>query len=125
MTRRARKPTGVYARLYVTMLRNAKVVERSDLAYRLYVNSILWCRDEGNDGFVPDSALIACVPGRTKSKLLAAAQELVAAGLWIVDYQGHLIHDYLDRQDGAEKIEANRNRARVAAGSRWGDEPEP
>lgn len=122
MTRRARKPVGVYARLYVNMLRKAKHTERSHLAWRLYVSAILWCRDEGNDGEVPHGALVACVPGETKRKLLAAATELVDADLWDPDEHGWMIHDYAEYQDGSERIAANRDRARVAAGARWEDE---
>lgn len=125
MTRSTRKPVGVYARMYVSMLRNAKLVDRTDLAWRLYNSAILWCRDEGNDGHIPEAALVACIPGRTKPKLIAAAAELEDAGLWDRNGTGWLIHDYQEFQDGSETIAENRTRKRHAALTRWGNEPEP
>ena len=122
MSRAPRKPTELYARLYCNILRNAKAVERSDLAWRVYVSSFAWCRDEGNDGHVPPGALLVLAPGRTKAKLHAAAGELVDAGLWEVNGNGWIIHDYLERQDGSEAIAANRDRARAAAAERWAGE---
>lgn len=121
--KRARKPTELYARLYCNILRNAKVVERSHLAWRVYVSSFAWCRDEGNDGHVPPGALVVLAPGESKRKLGAAADELVDAGLWETNGNGWIIHDYLQRQDGSETIAANRERARAAAAERWGAEP--
>lgn len=125
MTRKSRKTVEIYARAYVAMLRNAKLVDRSDLAWRLYISSILWCRDEGNDGYVPESALIACVPGRTKSKLMAVAGELSDAGLWLQNGSGWQIHDYDKHQDTSSVIAANRERTSAAALIRWKGEPEP
>jgi hypothetical protein len=119
MTRKARKPTELYARLYCSILANEKLIERSHLAWRLYASAFAWCRQKGNDGQVPTGALLACIPGESKRKLNAAAEELVDAGLWTLNGAGWVIHDYLDWQDGSEQIAANRDKAKHAAEARW------
>lgn len=120
-----RKQVELFARLKCNILRNAKVVERSHLAWRVYVSSFAWCREHGNSGQVPPGALLVLVPGESKRKLLAAASELIDAGLWEQNGSGWVVHDYLVHQDGPEKIAANRAKASTAAQARWGEEPDP
>lgn len=122
MTRKARKPTQIYARLYAEALRNPKLAGRSHVAWRLCVSSWAYCREKGNDGEIESGALIVIVPGETKRKLQMAASELVEAMLWDArEDGGWMIHDYLQYQDGADKIAANIEHARTAAAGRWED----
>lgn len=120
MTRRARKPVQIYARLYSAALRDPKLAGRSHLAWRLCVSSWAYCREKGNDGEIEPGALIVIVPGETKRKLQMAASELVEGMLWDSrEGGGWTIHNYLRYQDGADKIAANIEHARVAADARW------
>jgi hypothetical protein len=128
MTRKASNGDRIYARAYISTLRNAKIAARSHLAWRLYVSSWIRCREEGNDGEVKPGWLIDLVPGESKrvkgvlvpnGALNAAVAELVACGLWDPEPDGWTVHDYLEYQDGAEKIAAAKAKAKVASDARW------
>lgn len=128
MTRKASNGDRIYARAYISILRNAKIAARSHLAWRLYISSWIRCREEGNDGQVKPGWLLDLVPGESKrvkgilapnSALNAAVSELVECGLWDPDEHGWVVHDYLEYQDGSDVIAANKAKAKVAADARW------
>lgn len=129
MSRKASNGDRIYARAYISTLRNAKIAARSHLAWRLYVSSWIRCREEGNDGEIEPGWLLDLVPGESKrvkgvlvpnANLNAAVSELVDCGLWDPEPgESWTVHDYLEYQDGAEAIANAKKRAKAAAGARW------
>lgn len=79
-----------------------------------------YSRQQLTDGFVPDAALPTLAACRSKVGDLVA--RLVAVGLLHREAGGVRVHDYLDHNDSAEKVKADK--AKDAARKRGGMSPE-
>lgn len=105
------KKRRIFARFVVDARDDGDVWALSDAAFRLWWSSILWCRDKGNDGYVPGPI----VPGLSPVKKVATvASELERSGFWIANGDGYWIKSYADYQDTADTIEARRRAAAIA-----------
>lgn len=105
------KKRRIFARFVVDARDDADVWQLSDAAFRLWWASILWCRDKGNDGYLPS----AMVPGLSPvKKLPVVASELEQAGFWIANGDGYWIKSYADYQDTAQTIAARQKAAAIA-----------
>jgi hypothetical protein len=90
-----------WARFDDNMATHPKCAPLGDVAFRLMVHANLWSRAQRTGGFVPRDMLPTILPGRSRAKLEAAAEELVRAGralhqsgLWEPDEGGWRIHDF-------------------------------
>jgi hypothetical protein len=107
-----------------------KILEVGPLAAWLYVCSIQYANRRRTDGFVPARAIYTLVDlgecgivrgcvGKAQEPDYGAvyaaelAERLVAAGLWETVEGGYHIHDYLDYQASAEKIDQFRAKDRT------------
>ena len=87
-----------------------KWVGASPAAKALWVTAGSWCASQRTDGHVPKHVL-PVVGGKPK-----AAQELVDIGLWSLNGNGWVFHDWLEYQPAKADIEAAReNEARSGA----------
>lgn len=76
-------------------------------AVGLWTMAGTWCAGHLTDGVIPATILQRISPERpAKTKRLA--EELVAAGLWVVDGDNYRFHQWLDHQPSREKVEAER-----------------
>jgi hypothetical protein len=101
-----------FSRFELGFTRNRKVASLSDSAFRLWVSSIDYAREQKTDGMVyaPDLDVIPrCPPGARREQLIA---ELVQSGLWESADGGWRIHDFLDWQDSAVQVNERSKRAR-------------
>ncbi|MSW40985.1 MAG: hypothetical protein F2842_02110 [Actinobacteria bacterium] len=91
-----------------------EVLGLSDSAFRLLVESLVWCNRLLTDGAV-SAASLTSISRRGRMKV---ADELVAAGLWDEDEDGWTVVDFHEDQPTREQVQARRaaNNARV---SRW------
>jgi hypothetical protein len=92
-----------WARFDDSMATHPKCAPLGDVAFRLMVHANLWSRARRTGGFVPRDMLPTILPGRSRVKLAAAAEELVRAGgtlhqtgLWEPQEGGWRIHDFDD-----------------------------
>jgi len=101
-----------HSRFALGFTRNRKVFRLSDAAFRLWISSVDFSRDQKTDGRLlrADLELIPRAP--TGKKLEGLIAELVAIGLWEVTDFGWAIHDYHDWQDSADEAERKLERAR-------------
>jgi len=97
-----------YVKLYVTLRDDPKIIGLSDNSFRAYITTLCWMGQHETDGRVPDGLLTEDV-----------VAELRARGLLESDQQGHIIHNWIERQKSHDELEALRQ-ARRAAGSRGG-----
>lgn len=91
-----------------------KVLEAGDLAAWLYVCGLCYSGNNLTDGFIPDFALprLTALP-----KPAGLADRLVKVGLWEVVKGGWQVHDYTKKQRTKERVEREREAARVRAQS--------
>ena len=108
-----------WVRLDTAWPRNPKVLE---LAHRkqwralvTYIAGLAYSGEHGLDGFIPPHAL-AFLHGSAGD-----AATLVAVGLWrtMPDCDGWEVNDWHDYQPTADAMEKRREKARLAARSRW------
>lgn len=83
-----------------------KWLTASSSARALWVTAGSWCMAQVQDGKVP-SIVLPMLGGKPKD-----AAELVAVGLWEVQEDGWLFHDWHDYQPTREQIESDRHAAR-------------
>ena len=86
-----------------------KVLEVGPLAEALYIRGLAYAARYLTDGYIPAAHL------RRMGDLdaMEEAGKLVEAGLWDPCEKGYQIHDYLDYQPSAEKVNADREAARI------------
>lgn len=84
-----------------------KVLELSDAAFRLHVRALCWVARQETDG-----AISVAVQRSLGAKPKHVA-ELVKAGLWDSDGEGHRAHDYLTYNPSHAKLEAERESTRL------------
>ncbi|EDY43927.1 hypothetical protein [Streptomyces sp. SPB074] len=91
-----------------------KVALLTDGAFRLHVSALCWSAEHLTDGRIGDRELP--LVARVRS-LKATARRLEAAGLWLRQEDGWLIHDYLDFNPSREEIieQRRKNAARQEA----------
>lgn len=110
-TRAIPKSRHIFARFVVGARDDADIWDLSDAAFRLYWSGILWCRDKGNDGYVPRSMVGGLSPVK---KPQAAAGQLVTAGFWVAVDKGYLVRNYGIYQDTADEIERRKRASKIA-----------
>jgi hypothetical protein len=96
-----------WVKVMVSLRSHPKVVQLSDGAFRLYIDSICWAGEHLTDGAIPEHMLAGLAPG-LQTKPAKTAEELVAAGLWNRIENGWTVHDYLDVQTSAASVEKKR-----------------
>lgn len=103
-----------HSRFELGFTRHRKVHSLGDAAFRLWVSSVDYAREQCTDGTLVASDLdvIPRCPPRGRKRDTAVA-EIVAAGLWEPTPGGWAIHDFLDWQDAAERVRTKRERARA------------
>lgn len=93
--------------------RHRKFLRLSTTARGLWAMGLAYCSDNLTDGYVDEEALALIAPDlfRTDStrKVL---EELVEAGLWVVDGDGWRVHDYDEMQTTRADVEQRRQRDR-------------
>lgn len=87
-----------------------KILALSDAAHRLYVDTLNWAVGNLTDGRVPDYLPNVCLPHGNLKTRRAAAGELVAAGLWTLNGNGWVIHDFNVYQETKEEVQARREK---------------
>lgn len=113
----------IFAKFVVDARDDADVWSLSHEAFRLWWSSILWCRDKGNDGFVPETMLAGLAPIKNAAKAaaeLARAKSDGSPGFWIAMPGGWQVKNYGQIQDTPEDIARRNAAARVANDARWG-----
>jgi len=66
----------------------------SDVAFRVFVNSLMWCNANGTDGRIPRRYLRLL---HRDGERINAAAELVNAGLWLLDDDGWQMPRWAER----------------------------
>ncbi|MGB3331156.1 MAG: hypothetical protein WBA46_19500, partial [Thermomicrobiales bacterium] len=89
-----------------------KVVRVGRDAKALYLAGLCYSGAQLTDGFIPAEALRILAAGAEISGAPKAARQLVDAGLWDQADGGFMVHDYLDYNQSAERVHANRDAAR-------------
>jgi hypothetical protein len=69
------------------------------------VEALVWCNKHGTDGAIPAAALSRFTD---EPDALAAAEQLVAAGLWSRTDTGFVVVDFLVDQESAAEVEERR-----------------
>jgi len=112
----------IFARVYVEMRTHEKIWPLPDSQYRLYVDSLMWCRDRLTDGFIAEALISQVSPIRSPRSV---AQALAKAGLFDRCDGGWMIHDYAVHQDTNDVIEERRKHRQRGANEtnriRWSD----
>jgi hypothetical protein len=85
-----------------------KVMCLTTSARGVWLSAGSWAAAYLTDGHVPSRILFAIIP-EPRSKVMAAASELVAAGLWTVVDDGWQFHDWDDYQPTKEMVDAVRH----------------
>lgn len=86
-----------------------KIIDLTDKAFRLHMAALCYCSRNLTDGRISPRALkviSAIVGGNTKK----AVADLIQAGLWTLEDDGHAVNDYLDWNPSADKVKADRAR---------------
>jgi hypothetical protein len=102
-----------YSRFALGFSRSRKISRLSDPAYRLWSSAIDYTREQLTDGFLDEKDL-QTIPrgGAGGSWKVAVVTELVTAGLWIRSGSGWQIREFLDWQDSAAQVRAQKDKAR-------------
>lgn len=101
-----------YLRFEIGFTRAKNVHRLSDAAFRLWVTSIDYAREQATDGVLDRSdldILPRCPAGKRR---VQAVQEIEQSGGWQSTETGWLIHGFLNWQDSAAKIAQDRDKAR-------------
>lgn len=85
---------------------NPKLIGLSAPAFKTMVFSWAWSADNETDGHIP-KAILPILGARPK-----VVDELVTKGVWEVNGDGWVIHDWLDHQKSKADIEASREQWR-------------
>ena len=86
-----------------------KVIQAGKLAAMLFVDGLCYSARQLTDGFIPNGALDRFGYGR---HLKEAVASLLEVGLWTPCEGGHQVHDYLDFQQSASSVKAERSAAK-------------
>lgn len=102
-----------YSRFALGFSRSRKISRLSDAAFRLWSSAIDYTREQLTDGFLDDKDL-QTIPrgGSGGSWKVSTLLELTTAGLWIRVEGGWQIREFLDWQDSAAQVRAQRDKAR-------------
>lgn len=92
--------------------RHRKVAPLSDAAFRLHVTALLHCAEQLTDGEITNADLKVMPSLPTGRRLVAALQELVDGGLWVVVDGGWALHDFADWNPSSAAIKAKQAAAR-------------
>jgi hypothetical protein len=101
-----------YTRFALGFPRNRKVASLSDSTFRLWASAMDHAREQLTDGELTEADLDLiprCPTGKART---AAIEELVTSGLWEVNGDGWMIHDFLDWQDSAAQVKSKKRAAR-------------
>ena len=105
----------MWSRLDDTFVDHPVIAGLSDIAYRVYVTSIVWAGKHLTDGHVP-AGVLPQLRGTPK-----IARELVAASLWDLTVDGWLIRNYLRYQPSGADVRERRDKqatGKATAGAR-------
>lgn len=105
--RRRRTP---YACLSIAYYRDEAITECSPLAELLFVRSMAFCREQGNDGKFTDAQLDYIAVRLPKPQKLAA--ELVSAGVWERLPKGYNVRSFIAWNPTTEEIQEAHERDR-------------
>lgn len=101
-----------YSRFALGFSRSRKISRLSDAAYRLWSSAIDYTREQLTDGFLDEQDLQVIPRGAAGAWKPGVVAELVAAGLWVRVDNGWQIREFLDWQDSAAQVKAQRDKAR-------------
>lgn len=88
--------------------RHRKVAPLSDAAFRLHVTALLECSNQLTDGRL-DCVMVPILPRAPTGKALRnVTDELVRAGLWHLDGETWILHDFLDWNPSADEVRIKR-----------------
>ena len=106
-----------WIRLDVGFARNPKVLgllaTGEHTAVTAYVFGLLYCGEQGTEGFIPHSALLVLHAS------VVDAQALCQAGLWIETENGWQVNDWREYQPALDSARKRSDAARKAAQTRW------
>lgn len=100
---------------------NPKVIRAGRDARDLYLAALCFCNRGLTDGIVPAEALRRLAADAEIGDWVAAADRLVAVGLWEGCAEGYLVHDYLEYQPSRERVQQTRE-VRADAGRKGGQQ---
>ena len=97
-----------------------KVLGLGLAASGLWIRALCHCNKHRTDGLIRGSNVAAMAGRTTKAQLKKAVEELVGAGLWVVEGENFRIHDYAEYQPTSSDLAERDERissARRSAGS--------
>src|SRR5690348_10516281 len=92
--------------------RNPKVLQVGRDAKVLYLAGLCYSGSSLTDGFIPTNATKVLAADAEIGSARKPVDELVSAGLWDEVEGGYQVHDYLEFNQSADKVRANRDAAR-------------
>jgi len=92
--------------------RNPKVLQVGRDAKVLYLAGLCYSGSALTDGFIPANAPKVLAADAEVASAKRPVEELVQAGLWIPVEGGFQVHDYLEFNQSAERVRANRDAAK-------------
>jgi len=101
-----------YSRFALGFSRSRKITRLSDAAFRLWSSAIDYTREQLTDGFLDEKDLPVIPRGVAGTWKVAVVKEIVDAGLWIRVEGGWQIREFLDWQDSAAQVRAQKDKAR-------------
>lgn len=107
------------SRLRGEWLNSMKFDDLSDVAWRVFTGALMWCNENGTDGFVPTRYLKMLHPDGTRADAYA---ELVSASLWEQLPSGYRLQGWSGAlgQSTANEVETYKANARERQ-QRWRD----
>lgn len=108
-----------WLRIEGRMPQHHKIAPLSDAAFRLHVTAMAWSVEAKSDGHLPTRVPATLTRAPQGKKLKDAVAELVEAGAWRPETDGHVIHDFLDWNLSAAELTA-RSEAKAKAGAAGG-----
>ena len=110
-----------WTRLDDGFIAHPKILALSHGAFRLHVSGLNWSVANEQDGKVPEIVLALALPLDRPKFRTRAVEELEAAGLWIRNGVGWVIHDFAEYQDTKEAVRERRRKwAEQKRGQRQG-----
>jgi hypothetical protein len=97
-----------------------KVMGLSLAACGLWIKALCHCNEHRTDGLIRGGAVAGLAASTPKSRLKKIVEELVGAGLWVVDGLDFRVHDYHDYQPSSSDLserDARISSVRRSAGS--------
>ena len=101
-----------WVKVDVGFFRNPKIMGIGGSAKALYLAGLCYAGGSLTDGFIPESAPRSLAAEADITGSPKAIKQLIAAGLWEVVDGGYQIHDYLDYNQSADKVQANKDAAK-------------